>query len=257
MTGAPKIQIICSTHSPHFVGIDRLDQIRLVRKIANDTGGPMITYISNTTLDHVASMLNAAYENNSETRQNLERRLQTIMTPVMNEGFFADLIVLVEGEGDRAALTAIAKSKNYSLDGHGITIISCHSKNNLASPAMIFRCLDIPIYVVWDEDYEKQGDALNHKLLSVINQQQAGRLSGVHKYYACLNDKLENVITRSLGDHKEEYVKRCISELHVHDVLKKPHAITYLLKIAKDEGISFPDLEDIVDNIIKLRFDNV
>ncbi len=86
------------------------------------------------------------------TAKTLSPRLQTIMTPLTNEGFFADTVVLVEGESDRAAIIGMAKALAKDFDGEGIAIVPCSGKNNLDRPLVIFRQLDIPVYVVWDGD---------------------------------------------------------------------------------------------------------
>ena len=41
------------------------------------------------------------------------------MTPWMNEGFFADVVVLVEGEGDRSVIHATAQADGVDLGRHG------------------------------------------------------------------------------------------------------------------------------------------
>ena len=50
------------------------------------------------------------------------------MTPMVNEGFFADVAVLVEGEGDRAALLEAAQAMGCSLDAQGIAVIHATAK---------------------------------------------------------------------------------------------------------------------------------
>src|SRR5262249_11088176 len=96
---ANKTQIIYATHSPLFVGIDRFNQLRLFKKMPNGEGKPKVTKIVRVTLDHIAEKL---WEMDGKqgvpyTAINLGPRLHAIMTPVLNEGFFADAVVLVEG----------------------------------------------------------------------------------------------------------------------------------------------------------------
>src|SRR5271157_4911118 len=54
---AEKTQIIYATHSPLFVGLDRFNQIRLLRKKDNGEGKPGITTVVSTSLDKVADRL--------------------------------------------------------------------------------------------------------------------------------------------------------------------------------------------------------
>jgi predicted ATP-dependent endonuclease of OLD family len=96
---AEKTQILYSTHAPLFVGIDRINQIRLLRKMPNEDK-PKITKIISTNTDKVAEEIwKAEGESGSKyAGRTMLPRLQTIMTPWMSEGFFADVAVLVEGE---------------------------------------------------------------------------------------------------------------------------------------------------------------
>ena len=252
---AGKTQIVYSTHSPHFVGIDRLDQIRLVRKAAGDNDGPKATRLSSTSLEAVADTLSHISKRAKVSAEQLRRRLRVVMSPVMNEGFFADAIVLVEGEGDRAALAKVADLSGYHLERRGISIIPCGGKANISGPAAIFRSLDIPLYVVWDADSNKAGARLNRTLLSAIGERPAGLQLGVQDTYACLDSKLEDVIKEGLGDKRKEYCDRCRRDLGVkyNDVFKKPHAIGYIIGMAMDGGCAFGAFEDILQNAIGLR----
>ena len=56
------------------------------------------------------------------------------MTPWVNEGFFADIAVLVEGEADRAAILAIAESMEHELPSMGVAVIPCGGKDEFGSP---------------------------------------------------------------------------------------------------------------------------
>src|SRR5439155_19591134 len=96
---AERTQIIYGTHSPLFVGIDRINQIRLLKKVANGAK-PKCTKGVRTDLDRVADIIwqAAGSQGAKFTGVTLMPRLQVIMT--LSEGFFADVAVLVEGEDD-------------------------------------------------------------------------------------------------------------------------------------------------------------
>ena len=92
-------QIIYTTHSPHFVGVDRINQIRLLRKFRAGCD-PKTTRITSTTIKRIhKKMSDLNTDLNIGTHQDSLLRFHTIITPFMNEGFFADVVVLVEGEG--------------------------------------------------------------------------------------------------------------------------------------------------------------
>ena len=253
-TPGREMQIIYTTHSPHFAGIDRLNQIRLVKKMSDGTDAPMFTNMSRTSLDEVANKLSNIPEHDNETAEALERRLRVIMSPVMNEGFFANAVVLVEGEGDRAALIGVAKSMGHHLEKHGISVIPCGGKSNIDKPAVIFQQLEIPVYAVWDVDQckRKPDPKPNRILLSVMEQTPVDWPSGVHDKYACLEDNLEKAIKKDMGTKFNTYCMRCMREIDVSkgDVLKKPHAIAYIINAAMRDGISCNVLEKIVQTIV-------
>jgi predicted ATP-dependent endonuclease of OLD family len=170
---AKDTQVLYATHSPLFVDQERFHTVRLLRKDAPDDGGPKHTVVFQTTFDDIAAIIETADGKAPGTYSGvtLRPRLQTLMTPWMNEGFFAGVAVLVEGEDDRAAILGVARSKDYDFDSMEISVIPCMGKNNLDRPAAIFRQLQIPVYVVWDGD-DGDKDAKpedNHRLLRLMN----------------------------------------------------------------------------------------
>src|SRR6185436_5475164 len=144
---AKTTQVLYTTHSPLFVGLDRFDHIRLLRKRDHVVGGmPRITKLTKTTLDSVAEELwiGGGKQGAKYTAETLRSRLQALLTPWVNEGFFADVAVLVEGEDDRAAILGAAKSMGHDFDSSGIAVIPCMGKSNLDRPLVIFQQLGIP-----------------------------------------------------------------------------------------------------------------
>ena len=246
-------QVIYSTHSPHFVRIDRLDQIRLVRKAPDTSGGPKTTSVHSSSIDAVAAHLSAIPKHRKEEGDELARRLQTIMTPVTNEGFFADAVVLVEGEGDRAALMAVADGMDCSLERRGISVIPCGGKGGLSGPAAVFGHLRIPRYVIWDADRGKKTERLNSVLLSVMGQPpEDPPQQQVNDTFACLEDNMGDIIERDLGSKFSDYRKRSADYFGMDekDVVKKPHSVSYLIKTAMQKRYRFHTLEAIVQKAI-------
>jgi putative ATP-dependent endonuclease of OLD family len=88
-----KTQVIYTTHSPIFVGLDRFDQVRLSRKGVIEEGKPKGTKLEQTSMTAVAEQLWIAADKPGQkfTAASLAPRLQTVMTPWVNEGFFADV----------------------------------------------------------------------------------------------------------------------------------------------------------------------
>jgi putative ATP-dependent endonuclease of the OLD family len=138
---ARKTQVIYSTHSPMFVGLDRFNQVRLFRKYVDAAEKPKCAKLFEATMNGIAAELWVTCGSRGQkfTAETLLPRLQPIMTPWMNEGFFADVVVLVEGEDDLAAILGVARFKCVSLEALGISVIPCMGKANLDRPTLIFR----------------------------------------------------------------------------------------------------------------------
>lgn len=96
---AQSTQVPYSTHSPLFVDIRRFNNVRRLCKVPSIPGEPKKTTVVSTTLDEVAATIGKAdgQIEGEYSGATLQPRLQTLMTPWMNEGFFADVAVLLEG----------------------------------------------------------------------------------------------------------------------------------------------------------------
>ena len=257
---AENTQVIYTTHSPLLVGLDRFEHIRVLRKSTHENGKPKVTRLKKADMDVVADELRTA--NNSQgtryTAETLRPRLQAIMTPWMSEGFFADIVVLVEGEGDRAAILGVAKSMNYDFDSLGITITPCSGKRNLDRPLVIFRQLGIPVYVVWDGDHKDNDAKLENKyLLRLLNQPEEDWPDFVRESCACFKTKLE----KTLEDEVEkDLFARLLSEAKKkfeitkkEQALKNAAVIQHIVENAVPNGKNSETLKKIVDSIMTLK----
>lgn len=258
---AGRTQVIYGTHSPLFVGIDRLDQVRLLRKNPSPDGGPKITNVVSTTLDEIAEGIWEALGRPDPkfTGETLRPRLQAIMTPWMNEGFFADVVVLVEGEGDRAAILGVAKSVGHELESSSFAVIPCMGKTNLDRPLEIFRRLGIPTYVLWDSDYgaEDAKPEVNRYLLRLCGCQEEDWPEVVADRWACFKTRLERRIEEDIGTSDFERLLKAVQEecgiSKKDQALKNASVIERLLVRARASGKDSPILERIVERIVALK----
>lgn len=259
---AERTQVIYATHSPLFVGIDRINQIRLLRKVELEREKPRVSTVISTTLDAVAEELWVANGKRGAryTEKSLTPRLQTIMSPLTNEGFFADLVVLVEGEGDRAALLGVAQSLSCDFESMGICVVPCSGKNCLDRPLVIFRQFGIPIYTVWDSDKDDDGKTNpkdNHKLLRLHGSPQEDWPCQITDSFACFENKLETTLRSEIGQEEfESYFENCREEFGIeskNQALKNPYIIASIIKLARRDNRSSITLEKIVRQILIVR----
>jgi putative ATP-dependent endonuclease of OLD family len=254
-------QIIYSTHSPAFVGVDRFDQIRLFRKRLTNRGGPKITKIENATLGTIASVLWDFHGRPGVpfTAETLFARLRPLMTPWMNEGFFADLVVLVEGEEDRAAVLGMAQAMGCDLDSVGISVIPCGGKTNLDRPVLIFDSLGISVYIIWDSDHGGQDPNVpyNRCLLRIVKSLEEDYPNSISHDYACFKTKLADVMREEIGnDLYDHLIPKLRAELgfqEKHSEIKNPIFIQTLIENARQCGKTCTSLEKIVAMILEKR----
>ena len=219
--------------------------------------------ITSTTPEAIQTALEEVErgEENSCAVRPLESRLRTAMTPMVNEGFFSDVVVLVEGEEDQAALVGVAKTMEIDLNAYGISVIPCHGKGSLPKVGTVFRQLGIPLYVVWDNDKDK-GEAgsptTNRRLLRLCGQTEEDWPEGVFERYACLGANLTNVLRHELG---EEFYDTTFADIRQEFGLgnwngakKNPIVVTELIIRAKESGITSPTIEGIINHIVAIKF---
>jgi putative ATP-dependent endonuclease of OLD family len=132
-------QVVLATHSPYFV-LPR--QYASLRRFTIHKGK---TSVSCATLEAVVSRAAGKAEN---VTKHMDRYIPTSFS----EGFFADAVVLVEGDTDRVVIESLAELLGTPLDSSGIAVVSCESKSALRTPHAIFTELGIPAYVVFDSD---------------------------------------------------------------------------------------------------------
>ncbi len=176
----------------------------------------------------------------------------------MNEGFFADIVVLVEGEEDRAAILGMAAAMGLDLEAKGISIIPCNSKNNLDRPFVIFDSLNIPTYIVWDSDEGKNNadPSYNKYLLRLMNCSEEDWPAQISDKFACFRSKMETTIRKDIGKECfDKHLREAQEEFEItrkDQAIKNPMIVYKVIDGAMTEGKPCSTLECIVNRIIAL-----
>ncbi len=136
---SPRAQVLVATHSPYFV---RPPQFASLRRLTMKNG---VSTVEATSTDEVAA---AAGLEPDDVRRIVDKRLPT----TFSEGFFADAVVLVEGDTDQLILEAIAEKMGKPLDQFGISVLELSGKDAIGIPYAIFAALNTPVYPVIDGD---------------------------------------------------------------------------------------------------------
>lgn len=257
---ADRMQVIYSTHSPLLIGIDRLDQLRLLRKEPAQPGDPKQTRLYQASLHEAAEDIRKAHRRKpgTYTPEALSARLRAVMTPWMNEGFFADVVVLVEGEDDRAAILAAAITNGHDFDSMGISVIPCMGADNLDKPTAIFKRLGLHAYVVWDNDRgNDSAKRRNRCLLGLCGQPEEDWPDTIGPEFACLNGNLQTLLRSELGeDLFDTLLTACQREYAMprrDQAQKNPTVLQRVIHLAAQDGKRPKTIDKIVDNILALR----
>jgi putative ATP-dependent endonuclease of the OLD family len=129
----PGWQVIATTHSPIFIDLSR-DHTSIIRVDANSTEQ---RYVSTDKF---------SFDGNERDCLQMVRACN----PVVNEFFFYDRIVLVEGPTEQIAMQHVAKEKNIPVH-----VINCLGKANIALFAKILNQFRVPYLVIHDSDVPK------------------------------------------------------------------------------------------------------
>lgn len=258
---AEKVQIIYTTHSPLFVDLKRFHHIRLVRRENPSGGEPKHVRVFQTTLEKVTREVERAegVSEGSYVSEGLLARLHTLMTPWTNEGFFASVIVLVEGEDDRTAILGAAKAIGHELESMDIAVIPCMGKTNLHKTGAIFSSLEVPVYIIWDSDEGKKDGKPedNHRLLRFFNYPVEDYPEKIEERFACFKIDLDSKIRDELGsdiyDKLLEHYKSEFGYDRKEQATKNPVVIQRILEDAFQQGKDCPTLRAIVQRIVELK----
>lgn len=259
---AQSAQVIYTTHSPLLVDLQRFHQIRLLRKEEVEDGKPKQTKVFQATIEQVTRVIEKA-DGVAEGRYSAEgayARSQTLMTPWTNEGFFANVVVLVEGEDDRAAILGMAKAMGYEFESMDIAVIPCMGKKNLHKAAAIFMALKIPTYVVWDSDEGKKETKPedNHRLLRLFDAPLEDYPGKVTENFACFKRDMDTTLREELTpDTYHSLLDECKSDFDYDDnnhARKNPLVVKCIIEKASQRGKDCITLKQIVTAVLKLRY---
>lgn len=259
--GVGNIQVIYSTHSPLMVDYQRFNQLRIFRKTKVEAEKPKQTKITLASLLNVARLVETSkgLNEHSISEESLRQRLISLMTPWMNEGLFAKLVVLVEGIKDRALIYGYAIYKGVSFERDGISIIPCSGKESMTEAISIFKSLEIPQYAIWDSDFNQttgrgSGEDANRNILRSYGCQPEDFPNKITDEFACISTDLEGEFKKEIGE--ADFSR--ILDAYCRDnqlgqgkyVMENPIHVSRLLSIFKENGRESKILETLFEKIV-------
>jgi hypothetical protein len=131
LAGRGRNQVLYSTHSPFFLGVDRIEELVLVRH--DDRTG--------TTLLQPQPI-----------EQEKAFRVFAELDAERAEVFLSRAVMLVEGRTEKLTFPFVFRALGYDADQEAIAVIDCGGKGNIPLFAEICNACEIPYVVVHDRD---------------------------------------------------------------------------------------------------------
>lgn len=144
---AQGLQVLITTHSPAFLWIEDLEGLVLVYKEGGATRVKQLT-----RSDLVKACVSMGVPPDRVKEDNVLPFYEANATADIKAGFFARVVVLVEGPTEALALPELLAKCNLSVAKAGIAVIPVGGKGNLAKWYRMFTAYGIPCYVVFDND---------------------------------------------------------------------------------------------------------
>jgi hypothetical protein len=260
-------QIIYTSHSPYFIDLHRFDQIRLVRKVPSpDSLVPqsVVTRFSlSQATEKIAKVCNAdpAYF----TTDSFRVRAMPVMNTIVNEGFFADVVVVVEGLSEVGTLWKLQEIMKKDWSQLGIVVVPAGGKNNIDRPTVIFRGLSIPTYFIFDADShligkgrkEDEARNRNHRYIRLADAPTEDfPETQAHETWAVFKENLEGIFKEALGNETFQDIREEVaSELGYDDserVSKNIEGVAQLIELIYEKKYQISILEEIIEKVTQL-----
>ncbi len=261
-------QIIYTSHSPYFIDLHHFDQIRMVRKIPSPDSLAPQSVVARFSLEHAKEKIAKVCNVNPDvfTRDSFRARAIPIMNTIVSEGFFTDVVVVVEGLSEVGILWKLQEIMKKNWSRLGIVIVPAGGKNNIDRPVVIFQGLSIPTYFIFDADLhlkgkggkEKDARNRNHRYLRLASVPiEDFPDTQVHKTWAVFEDTLEGILKKELGDKTFLLIqKEVASELgydEMNRVNKNIEGAARFIELIYKMRYQIPTFEEIIEKITQLR----
>ena len=175
ISASPEHQVFLSTHSTHFVNLDRYRSVAVVTKPSASEG------------TQVRQCSRELFEGGDAEERKRRFHMASWINPDRGELFFARKVVLTEGETEKALLPFLAdKLGCFDPD---ITVIDCGGKHNLPLYIEILNAFSVPYCVVHDED------PLPDPIPADWNEDKRKARRATFE----MNDKIKSVVDTGLG----------------------------------------------------------
>lgn len=259
-------QVLICTHSPLFIPGDNFDKIRIVR----EQGDPSYTVVKWLTYEDLAKELADAGEIPLKL-EGMVAKLYPTLNPVTNEMFFCKALILTEGVEDIAFISSyLILSENINeFRKYGCHIVPVGGKSNLIKPLAMAKLLEIPAFVVFDGDTDKEligdeqkrnSEVAKHKKdnKAILALQSHGAEDEWQKNHIvkpnliCWQNNIGVTVANEIGTDWKKYEEMAAAEYgNAGGLNKNPLAVAKALELAWAEKRKSESLLKLIDKIIE------
>jgi predicted ATP-dependent endonuclease of OLD family len=158
-------QIIYSTQSSLFVDISHFDEICIMRRGKKEEG-----YQSYPSQLFMSTMIDdlKARKGIEATEEGMREQYSHAFNPMINEGFFAEKVVIVEGPSEQYSFPIYADCLQYDLNRSNVSVVHSDGKGQMDRLLRVFSGFKIPTYLWFDGDKNNVDKAVTYKTLELL-----------------------------------------------------------------------------------------
>lgn len=258
-------QVLICSHCPLFIPGDNFDKVRIVR----EKGSPSYTTVKMVKYKEVADKLKESGEKVIK-ETGMVAKLYPSLNSITNEMFFCKVLVLVEGIEDVAYISSYLFLTGRILEfrQYGCHIVPFGGKSNLIKPLTIANLLEIPSYLIYDADTNKdsipdpvkrKSETDKHKkdnriLLNILGyntEDEWPKSDIVKKDLTMWNTNLTDIIKNEFGMDWEKYKDLSMKYYdQAGDLEKNPLAIAKTLEYAWNDKKESKILIELIERIL-------
>ena len=255
-------QVIVSTHDPHFVTGQRFEDVQMIRK---DLGSQQ-SIVSHMSFDEISHAVAIATGNQVSMPEGMLAKVHQALQPSLNEMFFTSRLILVEGLEDTAYILTYLNLMNKEDEFRrlGCHIVPVNGKSELLQPLLIARHMQIPTYVIFDADADKEdrnGSKAKHQkdnraLLTVLGKERADPMPKAtlsDQGFTIWNSDIGTIVKNDIGEAKwKEYREQAnVSYGHVGKMQKNSLHIGASLTFAWEDQKHSRSLKSVCNEILQ------
>lgn len=250
-------QVFITTHSPLMVDVAYFDEIVRMEPV-NAAGECPVPY--QLFPEQLIENLEISFPNlkGKITTDSIREKYRHAYTASRNEGFFARIVVLVEGQTEAYALPVYSLAAGSDFDSLGIAVVECGGKGQLDRLYRIFNELGIACYVLFDYDLGNADKGVRRDtdgLLALLNGADIKdpEIAHVGDEFSCFSKDWES----DMAPHIEDYValkSAAKSNLGLKDESKPLVARYVALQLADRDPPVIPEvIRQILEKVVVAR----